>query len=301
MRTPMCTLSNARAMGSSRVHLLLRRVDRLQHQTVETERILLLCGHLTRQKNSTPPPDSFAAFVFVCTAHASYATLVTSIQHDERCKEEQVQYSQRVVELRESILQRTVLIDNVNDLNNAKYLKKLANHLQPAFDQHRGWVFGNPDGEPFANTIQRGGTASRMKAQCWNRWAVTLTQQQPPPRKPQPHHHHHQLASVGPSTALQVQVVGRLAARRRSRILMKRSQQIRTGGACSMGGSAYRGGVTTTTTSRGSLRQRILTVGCDPRDRFERQSLLLLRRLLDSYSRRTMMMMIQRRRCVVVK
>jgi hypothetical protein len=126
----MCTLSNARAMGSSRVHLLLRRVDRLQHQTVETERILLLCGHLTRQKNSTPPPDSFAAFVFVCTAHASYATLVTSIQHDERCKEEQVQYSQRVVELRESILQRTVLIDNVNDLNNAKYLKKLANHLQ---------------------------------------------------------------------------------------------------------------------------------------------------------------------------
>jgi glutathionyl-hydroquinone reductase len=24
-------------------------------------------------------------------------------------------------------------------------------------DKHRGWVFGNPDGEPFTNTIQRGG------------------------------------------------------------------------------------------------------------------------------------------------
>lgn len=24
-------------------------------------------------------------------------------------------------------------------------------------DKHRGWVFGNPDGEPFSNTIQRGG------------------------------------------------------------------------------------------------------------------------------------------------
>ena len=24
-------------------------------------------------------------------------------------------------------------------------------------DKHRGWVFGDPDGEPFSNTIQRGG------------------------------------------------------------------------------------------------------------------------------------------------
>jgi hypothetical protein len=79
--------------------------------------------------NNNSSSNSNASALY-CTAHASYATLVTSTQHDERCKEEQVRYSQRVVELRESILQRTVLIDNVNDLNNAKNLKKLADHLQ---------------------------------------------------------------------------------------------------------------------------------------------------------------------------
>lgn len=76
---------------------------------------------------SRSPDGRRAQSVSSLYASHSHSTIVSAIQRDERCKLEQLKYLKRVAKLRESILDRSFLVDNVNDLRNAKNLKNLRN------------------------------------------------------------------------------------------------------------------------------------------------------------------------------